>query len=517
MRRLLAVLLVVLVTVPLVASGLAAAVPDARLAVSGLTTVPDTPAVDEPVTVSPTIRNSAGSNSAVELTEVRLVNRDGDVTIATAAGPGSLSPGDTLSVDLTHTFNTAGMKQLAIVAVGEDTDGETVTVRRPLTVVVEQADPLVELERTTPVAGSENRVSVTVANPNTEAYRDLVVRFDAPGAGIDRRTVAALPGGASTTVNFTYTPTETGPVRVAAAVSYVTSTGAERTTEYGEQVRVASLRDDVGVAVEPVEQADAGAVDAGGLGGLLGGAGPTGGTLAQQGSDEASGPPEALAVEVTNFGNAPVKGAVVVPTADGEPLPRVQVGDLAPGESRTVEVSLSSLAGPATVTATVEYATGGQSSMATGSYAFTPPTGDLTVTGVDMTLEDGRLTLTGNAGNVGDGEVTGVVVSLASAEGVRPAYPNRDYFVGTVAGSEFAPFELTAEIDVENATAVPVEVTYRVAGEQRTETVRLPLEGVTPESEGSALGTNSVALASGLVVGVALLAGAGVLVARRRR
>jgi hypothetical protein len=517
MRRPLALLLVVVVAASLVAPGLAAAVPDARLAVSDLTTAPDTPAVDEPVTVTATVRNSAGSNSAVELTEVRLVNRDSGATIAAAAGPGSLSPGDTLAVDLTHAFNTAGTKELAVVAVGEDADDETVTVRRPLTVVVEQADPLVEFERVRPVVGSETRVGVTVANPNTEAYRDVVVRLDAPGAEVDRRTVAALAGGASTTVNFTYTPPETGAARVAATVSYVTNTGAERTTEYGEGVRVAPLREDVGVAVEPVEEQAVDAANAGGLGGLLGGAGPTGGTLAQQGGGGESGPPEALAVEVTNFGNAPVEGAVVVPTADGERLPRVRVGDLAPGESRTVEVSLAPLAGPATVTATVEYATGGRAGTATGGYDFAPPTGELTVTGVDLTLENGRLTVTGNAGNVGDGEVTGVVVSVGSAAGVTPAYPNRDYFVGTVAGSEFAPFELTAEVDTENATAVPVEVTYRVAGEQRTETVQLPLEGVEPESEGSSLGGDGAALAGGLVVGVALLAGASVLVARRFR
>ena len=513
MRRLLAVLL----ALSLVAPGLAAAVPDARLAVSGLTTAPDTPVVDEPLAVTATVRNSAGSNSAVELTEVRLVNRDGETTIATASGPGSLSPGDTLTVDLTHAFNTAGTKELAVVAVGEDADGETVTVRRPLTVVVEQADPLVEFERVRPVAGSETRLAVTVANPNTEAYRDVVVRLDAPGADVDRRTIAALAGGTSTTVNFTYTPAETGAARVAATVSYVTNTGATRTTEYGERVSVAPLREDVGVAVEPVDEGEVDPASAGGLGGLLGGAGPTGGTLAGQGGDDESGPPEALAVEVTNFGNAPIEGAVLAPTADGERLPRVQVGDLAPGESRTVEVSLAPLDGPATVTATVEYAAGGRTGTATGSYDFAPPTGELTVTGVDLALEDGTLTVTGNAGNVGDGEVTGVVVSVGSAEGVRPAYPNRDYFVGTVAGSEFAPFELTAEVDAENATAVPVEVRYRVAGEQRTETVELPLEGVEPESEGSSSLGGSAALAGGLVLAVALLAGGSVLLARRFR
>jgi hypothetical protein len=356
-----------------------------------------------------------------------------------------------------------------------------------------------------------------VSNPNTEQYRDVVVTLDAPGATVERRTVAALPGGASTTLNFSYVP-PAGDVTVGVDASYVTNTGAERTTRYEEVVRVAPLREDVGVAVEPVDDGGSADPTGGALQGVLGGGAAGGGPLQSQGEEEASGPPDTLAVEVTNFGNAPLTEAVVVPRADGERLAREAVGTVPPGGSTTVEVSLASLDAPATVTATVQYATGDRTGSAAGSYEYRPPTGDLRLTGVDLTLEDGTLTITGNAGNVGDGEVTGVVVAVAESEGVRPAYPSRNYFVGTVEGSEFAPFELTAAVDAGNATAVPVEVTYRVAGEERSRTETLPLDGVEPEGgEQRTRGGTNPGVAAALVAGLAAVAGAVVFGVRRSR
>ena len=509
MRRALAVALALLVVVP----SAAVAVPDARLAVSGLTVAPDTPTVGEPVTVTATVRNSAGSNSAVELTAVRLVDGDG-TTLATATDPGSLSPGDTLSVDLTRQFETSGVKELAIVAVGEDANDQRVTVRRPVTVTVEGTPPLVSVDAPRLVADSENTLSVQVSNPNTGTYRNLVVRIDAPDAEPKRRVVPSLVGGASTTLNVSYAPAETGAALVDVTVDYTTATGVDRTTEYATTLSVESLREDVGVAVEPAPEQQVQPNPAGGLGGILGGAG--GSTLQQSGEQESSDQPDALSVTVTNFGNAPIRDAVVVPRTDDGQLPRVAVGTLAPGEERTVEVSLAPVDGATTVTADVSYTLGDDTGTASGQFDYSPPTGEIRLTGVDMRLADGTVTVTGNAGNVGDGEVTGVVVRVGGATGVEPAYPSRSYFVGTVEGSEFTPFELTADVDPANATAVPVTVTYRVDGEQRTRTVELPLD--TEQAAASSDGTGSqpaVVGAAGL--GVAVLAGGTVLVARRRR
>jgi hypothetical protein len=145
------------------------------------------------------------------------------------------------------------------------------------------------------------------------------------------------------------------------------------------------------------------------------------------------------------------------------------------------------------------------------------------VTDVDLSVtDDGRLLVTGNAGNVGDGEVGGVVVTMGSNEHVSPAYPQRDYFVGTVEANEFAPFELTADVDAANASRIPVRVTYRTGDERVTENVTLPFDPeLAPEGRqgGSAslvpFGTAGVA--AGATVGFALLVPAAYLVRRRSK
>ena len=132
-----------------------------------------------------------------------------------------------------------------------------------------------------------------------------------------------------------------------------------------------------------------------------------------------------------------------------------------------------------------------------------------------MERDGSRLNVSGNAGNTGGAAVDGVVVAVGSAEGVRPAYPQRDYFVGTIDGSEFAPFELTAEV-TENASTVPVEVTYRVNGQQRTERTELPVEADSGDDDDGAFGGLSP-LAVGAGIGLSALVGAAVLVPLSRR
>jgi PKD repeat protein len=529
MRRSAATLLVVLlVLAPVVPSVAVAAVPDARLTVSGLTVTPDRPVTGETITVDATVQNSAGSDSPVRVESVTLYTADGD-RLDRARDIGSLSVGDSLGVDLVTTFEEPGEQSLYVEVVAEDADEETVTVKRPLTVVVEASPPQLEVEFAQPVAEVENRVAVTVSNPSTTVRRNLELTLS--GAGVDpvdgRATVPAVAAGGSETVNLTVRP-RAGEGSLIATLAFTTSTGIRDTTELTREFDAEPLREDVGVAVRRAPEEDQGAAngDAGQLTGLLGlaglagagGGGAGGGTLQSQGGD--GEPSDALAVEVTNFGNAPVEDLIVVPRAGDRTLPRRFVGTLAPGESATVTVSLDGV-DAATVEAVARYAVADRNGSAVGSFDYRPQRGELRVTDVDLSFaDDGRLVVSGNAGNVGDGEVSGVVVSLGSNEHVSPAYPQRDYFVGTVEGSEFAPFELTAEVDAANATRIPVSLTYRTAGETVTENVTLPYDrSLAPESRrggsASVLPFGLVGAAAGTTVGLALLVPAIYLVRRR--
>ncbi|MWG35575.1 CARDB domain-containing protein [Halomarina oriensis] len=489
-------------------------VPSARLTITDATVTPAQPTVGAPTTVEATVSLSGGSPSPVSLNRVALVD-DGE-TLAVARTLGALSQGGTLTVPLTTTFEESGQRDLELVVVGENATGTEVRATRPLTVVVEDAAPLVSLQSGSAVAGSATEIPVEVANPTTEAIRNVVVDVQA-GDAAGRATVASLAGGATRTVNVTVTPDSTGDLPVDATVSYTTAVGSRAETTASGTLAVEELREDVGVRVERPSQAQQGQGGGGGLqeqlGSLVGGnPSAAGGGATQQADGESGESPSQVAVTVTNFGNAPLRDVVVQSSVDGSSLERYAVGTLAPGTSESVTVDLSRVPG-GTVEFETTYTVGGDSGSETASYDHRPQTGAIRVTGVNLTATDGVLRIEGNAGNTGDATVSGVVVSVGESEYVSPAYPQRDYFVGSVSGSEFAPFELTADVDLANASTVPVDVTYTVNGVERTERVDLPVDGVEDGDDGGS--EFPLGLAGGLAV--VLLVSAAVAIAVRLR
>jgi hypothetical protein len=481
------VALVALATVP--APGLG--VPDARMTVSGVTVSPDTVTTGSPVTVTPTVSLSGGSSTPVTVDEVYLLTEEG-ARLGVATDLGSLSPGGSLQVPLTTDFERAGRYELQVVVEATEDDDETVRVTRPLTVVVEQADPLVELRAPDAVVSLGSELSVRVANPTTAAIRNVEVTVEADGTSevIDRRTVASLGAGSSANLTFRVRPTQVGSQAVTATVRYTTVTGTRETTSVEGRYRVVELRPDVGVRVERVTQQTGGGgtdlLSQLGLSGLLGG-----GATAQPAATTGDGGPTSVRVTVTNFGNAPVDDVVLTRRFGDESLARLSVASgeaLAPGESGSVVVSLADLRGSGAVTFEAAYRVGGRRLTERATFDYRPEEGSVRVTGVSLSLtEDGRLAISGNAGNTGRADVTGVVVSVGRNAEVAPAYPQRDYFVGTIESSEFAPFDLTADVDVGNATTVPIEVSYLVDGVERTRTVELPFDqslATTPEADG---------------------------------
>ncbi|MFC5970785.1 CARDB domain-containing protein [Halomarina salina] len=493
-------------------TALAQEVPDARLTVTDATVTPAEPVTGAPTTIDATVSLSGGSTSPVSLQRVDLV--EGGETIASADDLGALSAGGTLTVPLTATFDQPGQRDLELVVVGENASGGEVSATRPLTVVVESAPPLLTVQSSEAVAGTQSQVAVEVANPTTAAMRNVVVDVQA-GDATGRATLATLAGGATETVNVTVAPESTGDVPVDATVTYTTAAGSVAETTTSTTLAVSELREDVGVRVERAsqnQQSSGGGSLQDQLGSLVGG-GATGGAAAQQGSendDESSG--SQVAVTVTNFGNAPIREVVVQQRSNGSDGPRYAVGTLAPGASESVPVDLSRVPG-GQVQFETTYSLAGESGSETAAYDYRPQTGAIRVTGVNLTVTDGTLRIEGNAGNTGEATVSGVVVAVAESESVGPAYPQRDYFVGSVEGSEFAPFELTADIDLANASSVPVDVTYVVNGVERADRVELPLDGVEERERGGS--DFPLSLSSAFVV--VLLAAAAVAVAVRFR
>jgi hypothetical protein len=519
MNRVLAVVFALLLCVP---TGVVA-VPDARLTVSDVTVSPDSPVVGETITVSATVQNSAGSDSPAEIRRVELRDANGD-RLTRANNLGSLSGGDSLTVPLTVNFSDPGTRDLQLRVVAEDGDGDEVTLTRPVPVAVETASPQAELTVGDPAVDSPTRVAVELSNPAATAVRNLEVTFaDSLGEPtVERRVVPQLDAGETTVVNLTTVPAESGTQRLAVNVSFTGASGTEQVRTVGRTVDVAPYRDDLGIAVSRVqpEEQDAG-VDggAGGLAGLLGGAagGAGGGQLTQGGSEEAD-PTGRVAVEVTNFGTVVTDDVVVTPVAGNGTLPRVALdGRLAPGESGTVEVDLSEVRDRTAVEFRVDYRAGVRDSRTTATYDWRPAVADLTVTDLDVTVgDDGEVRITGNAANVGGGEATGVVVSVVPSEGVSPTYPQRDYFAGTVSGSDFAPFDLTADV-ADGVESLTIRLSYRTDGVPVTREVGVPVPG--DDGGGGALASLGGATTAGVPVGVVLvgLLAVGLVVLRGRR
>ena len=512
-----AVVLSLLLVLSAVALGTAAVGPaagaDARVTLTDTTIIPATPTAGAPITAETTLRLSGGSDTSMTVDEVRVVDpSEDDAVLGTATDLGRLSPGETLDVPVTFTVDDPGSRDLRLVAIGTDSDGARVEATRPLTVGVEPGAPQVEVETDRVVAGAESSVQATVSNPTTAPLRSVEV---AVTGGESRRTVPTLAAGASETVNLTAVPAA-GDGTVELTTTYTTPNGVERETLTSTPVTVESLRTDVGVRVQR-SQSDDGQQAAGDLSGILGGGGGTAALQGQSGGErESSG--SRVDVTVTNFGNTAVED-VVLTTEDDEGTRLASVGrfaladSLAPGEETTVTVDLSQVR-----TDGVRFVAGYETPRGPNEsallYGYRAQRGEATLTGVDVSLtEDGRVTIDGNLANVGDGEVTSAVVAVQPTEGVQPAYPQRDYFIGTVDASSFAPFELTARANVANASQIPVQVTYAVDGEQVTRNRTVPLP---PARSGGDGGPVSPGMAVVALLGLATVAGGTVYVTRYR-
>ena len=493
---------------------------DARVTLTDTTVTPATPVAGAPITAETTVRLSAGSDTPLRLDEVTVRDSDGN-TLGSATDLGRLSPGETLAVPVTFDVSDPGTYDLTLVVEGRDTDGDDVRATRPLSLGVERAAPLVELRADSLVADADTSVQAVVSNPTNAQLRGITVQVTDPASGERlRRTAPALAAGASTTLNFSVRATEPGTTNLTVATTYTTPTGAEVTSTFARPTPVDPLTDDVDVRIQRAQADDTQQQVTTGLTGLLGGGGGGAGALQPQPDDSETTGDEAVDVTVTNFGNAAIEEVVVAAESpNGTVLATVGrfalTDRLEPGESATVEADLAGVSA-ASVDFVATYRAGNDSTKrATGTYALDPEVGQATLTGLDVTVDDeGRVAISGNLANVGDGDVSSALVAVEPTDTVQPAYPQRTYFVGTVASSEFAPFELVAQADTENATSVTVRVEY-TAGEARTTdrlTVPLPADDGTDLADGQQTATLVAWVGTGLVVTVALT-----LLLRRRR
>ncbi|MFB6108899.1 MAG: hypothetical protein ABEJ82_08690 [Haloplanus sp.] len=483
MQRTRALLFAVLLLVPCATPVLAA--PTAKASIGGVTVSPSQPAPGEQVTLTVTIRNGESTtnspSNSFEVNQITLRTSDGRL-LKTVRDVGTLPEGTTVDVPLTVTFDSPGTKSLDVTVYGDNGD-RNVALRHPVSVPVRDPATLVSVSAPTdPVVGVENETTVTVANGEESAISGLRVRLS--GRGVDvanpTRVSSSLDAGASETLTFDVTPTATD-ASLEATLTYRTEAGNSRRTNDSVSFTADPLRDDVRLDATV----------------------PPGGT----------NPP--VSVDVSNLGNAAIEDVTVTASVPNgtvvaqRPLERVEAG-----ETRTLRLNVTDV-GETTLSVDATYDVGLGRGEATTRVAYRPNPGRIELTGVDFEREDDRIHISGSASNVGLSETNGVVVSVVASEGVTPAPPYREYFVGTVPASDFVSFDLYARVD-SGVETVPVRVTYLVDGERTTTVTEVPIADLPPATDDTQQRRPStLILGAGVVAGLVIVAGA--VYAFRRR
>ena len=154
--------------------------------------------------------------------------------------------------------------------------------------------------------------------------------------------------------------------------------------------------------------------------------------------------------------------------------------------------------------------------------------GEVQLTSVEA-VGGSAVTIEGDAANIGNSDVESVLLSVNETEAVSPRSPNGEYFVGGVDASEFATFDLTAEVDPDTES-VPVEITYIVEDERVTTTQQVDLgsanrSAATPMTQGAASNAPPAAgpaasgpplVPIGIVAGLVVIGGVGIVLWRRQ-
>lgn len=215
--------------------------------------------------------------------------------------------------------------------------------------------------------------------------------------------------------------------------------------------------------------------------------------LAINAEDFVAGDQTNVNVTVANGGDTPISNVVLRLGSDGTvENPRRVSGTIPANTDREYSFQATfDEAGSGTIGASLNYTMSGgitrtveESVEVEVDQAETTTEGRIQLTGIETTMSGGTLTIEGDASNVGTTDARSVLVSVQEADGVTPVQPTKEYFIGTVQGSEFGTFQLTANVD-SSVSSVPVLVEWTVDDERQSEVVQVAVDRSGGSVEGS--------------------------------
>ncbi|WP_336338088.1 COG1361 family protein [Haloarcula brevis] len=461
--------------------------------ISNVEVTPSSPAPGETVTFDTTVRNLENSDAPLEINDiaVRRAGGRGITEYDRVSNLGSISPGSTLEVPLTASFDSAGSKDLRVIVYGRDRGtGENVELRYPVKLNVQERHPQVDVMANDSVAGVESTGEVTVANGLDTRITNVEVVVEGDGVEMTRsRTVeSSVAEDESATAPFRFRPSSAGQHTLTATVSYTIAGDISRTTTRTIVIESDPLRNSVELDTTAV----------------------------------GSGTDRGLRVAVSNGANAPITDVIVSAASENASFQRVLLETVPASTTRQVRLNATMDEPRADVTVTADYELGTETEQTTAETTLRSVPGTIDLTGLDVLRQGGRLQISGSASNTGSTDADSVLVSVVDTESVTPATPNRDYFVGTVPASDFVSFDVYARTEG-NVSSVPLEVTYLVDDTRKRQTFDVDIDGLggvtqqqSQDADGGGGSQNSM-LPVFVAGGLALLVVVAVLVRRYRR
>ncbi|MEA5408937.1 hypothetical protein VB773_16100 [Haloarculaceae archaeon H-GB2-1] len=444
-----------------------------------MTVSPGQPTPGEAVTVEATVQNLKGSSSVFHIDGISL--RRGTTEYARVEDVGTLSADSSLTVPLTVTFEEPGTKRLRVTVWGH-TDGksDSQNLRYPVTINVADNHPRLDIDVNESVTDAESKGRVTIANGLDSKIQNVELSVDGKNVEVrnDRDVYAVLESGSEETTSFTFRPQGTEPHTLEATLRYTTDSGTTRTVNQTRRLEPESMADRV--VLEATSNTDGDTVSA--------------------------------SVLVRNQGNVPVENVTVRADSANATFRQGFAQSIQPGESKRVVLNATMSEDTATADVVATYEAGDIDGRKTTSVELVQTPGTIGLTGLDVVREDGKLHISGSASNLGTTDADSVIVSVVKTDAVTPAYPNRQFFVGTVPASEFVSFDVyaTASGDV---SSVPLKVTYLVDDERRQRVIDVPLaeDSKSVKQQSTTTNSRSNILVPAAIGGVVILAVGGII------
>lgn len=229
------------------------------------------------------------------------------------------------------------------------------------------------------------------------------------------------------------------------------------------------------------------------------------------------GSPAPVNVTVSNGMDAPVRDVELRLDPDSVTVEddRLVVPRLAAGDDRLFNLTARGpTRGAETIEARLAYTTADgirRTTTETLTARFVRPTNpaNVSLTGIEVSRQGGTLLVRGTAGNHGGSQADSVEVSVGRTDAVAPAQSSADYFVGSLAASDFSSFTVSARLTGNHSrVTIPLRVSYVVTGVERTRTVGVAYDPVSPQAPSGGSGP-PVPLAIGAGLLLAAVVGAG--------